>query len=181
MLTAAQTRLEEHFAALAGERAGYGHPVYALEHGLERGEVQAIRRELREDLSGFGYPKRKHWLLWIVVAAEVGYNYDGDEYWISFAAGMPEWSRFGDRQTIRQWFRVFASEFYGFSPRGRWADHFSIIAWPITHSILPRYLQFHFAQHLHDLRYDLARSDLYGDRAIGRIAQGALPGLFLTL
>ena len=176
MLTAAQTRLEEHFAALAGERAGYGYPVYALEHGLEREEVEAIRRELREDLSGFGYPKRKHWLLWIIVAAEVGYNYDGDEYWISFAAGMPEWSRVGSRETIRQWFRAFASNFYGYSPRGRWAEHFSIIAWPITHSILPRYLQSHFAQHLHDLRYDLARSDYIGIEQLGELLRERYQG-----
>jgi hypothetical protein len=140
MLAEAQTRLEEHFMGLAGERSGCGYPVYALEHGLEREEVEALRRGLQEDLSGFGYPQRKYWLLWIVVAAEVGYAYDGDEYWISFAAGMPEWSRFGSRETIRQWFRTFASDFAGFSPQGRWAEHFSIIAWPITHSILPLYL-----------------------------------------
>jgi len=176
MLAEAQTRLEEHFTGLAGERSGYGYPVYALEHGLEREEIEALRRELQEDLSGSGYPQRKYWLLWIVVAAEVGYAYDGDEYWISFAAGMPEWSRFGSRETIRQWFRAFASDFAGFSPQGRWAEHFSIIAWPITHSILPLYLQYHFAQHLYDLRYELARRDDIGIEQLGEFLRERYQG-----
>src|SRR5271166_930616 len=176
MLAEAQTRLEEHFMGLAGERSGYGYPVYALEHGLEREEVEVLRRGLQEDLSGFGYPQRKYWLLWIAVAAEVGYTYDGDEYWISFAAGMPGWSRFGSRETIRQWFRTFASDFAGFSPQGRWAEHFSIIAWPITHSILPVYLQYHFAQHLHDLRYELARRDDIGIEQLGEFLRERYQG-----
>jgi hypothetical protein len=176
MLAEAQKRLEEHFTGLASERSGYGYPVYALEHGLEREEVEALRRGLQEDLSGFGYPQRKYWLLWIIVAAEVGYAYDGDEYWISFAAHMPEWSRFGSRETIRQWFRTFASDFAGFSPQGRWAEHFSIIAWPITHSILPLYLQYHFAQHLHDLRYELARRDDIGIEQLGEFLRERYQG-----
>src|SRR5271166_3901758 len=40
---------------------------------------------------------------------------------------------------------------------GPWADHFSIIAWPITHAILPRYLQLQFAKALYDARLEFAR------------------------
>lgn len=175
-LAESQTRLEEHFAGLADKRSDYGYPVYALEHGLKQEEIDALRRKLQEDLSASGCLRRKYWLLWIVVAAEVGYTYDGDEYWISFAAGMPEWSRFGSRETIRQWYRTFASDFSGFAPQGRWAEHFSIIAWPITHSILPRYLQYHFAQHLHDLRYELARRGDFGMEQLGEFLRERYQG-----
>jgi len=89
---------------------------------------------------------------------------------------MPEWSRFGSRETIRQWFRTFASDFAGFSPQGRWAEHFSIIAWPITHSILPLYLQYHFAQHLYDLRYELARRDDIGIEQLGEFLRERYQG-----
>ena len=55
MLAETQTRLEEHFTGLARERSGYGYPVYALEHGLEREEIEALRRgTLRRILAGLG-------------------------------------------------------------------------------------------------------------------------------
>jgi hypothetical protein len=172
MLIEAQTRLEDQFAKLSRERAANKYPVYALEHGLEASDIDAIRQELGREQT----LRREHWLLWIVIAAEVGYSYDGDEYWISFAAEMPGWSQFGDRETIREWFRRFASDFSGFTPRGRWAEHFSIIAWPITHSILPRYLQSHFAQHLHDLRYELASSYDIGIEKLGELLKAGYHG-----
>lgn len=155
MLADAQARLEGHFATLAQQRAKYRYPVYALEHGLEPSDIRAIRLELASTRN----LKREHWLLWIAVAAEIGYVYDGDEFWISFAARIPNWGSFGSRDTIRDWFRTFAARFAGFAPGGRWARHFTIIAWPITHSILPRYLQPHFAAHLYALRYHVAQPD----------------------
>jgi hypothetical protein len=153
MLTQVQKRLEDHFAALSYKRAHYRYPVYGLEHGLEPSDIEAIRRELGR----IQRLQHEHWLLWIVIAAEVGYSYDGDEYWRSFAAAVPGWPSFGDRGTMRDWFKTFGSRFSGFTPSGRWAEHFSIIAWPIAHSILPRYLQSQFAEHLYEIRYDLAR------------------------
>ena len=152
MLAETQARLESHFTTLARVRRPVGYPVYALEHGLAASDIDALRQALgrTRDL------RQEHWLLWIVVATEAGYTYDGDEYWQSFTAGMPYWPTFGRRETIRDWFKSFGRRFSGFSPIGRWAEHFSIIAWPITHSILPRYLQAHFAEHLYDIRYDIA-------------------------
>jgi hypothetical protein len=82
----------------------------------------------------------------------------GLEYWDSFASAFPCWPLYGDRNQIRDWYRRFASEFRGLTPSGPWARHFPIIAWPITQAILPRYLQRHFADHLYQLRYALARS-----------------------
>ncbi|WP_156406478.1 hypothetical protein [Hydrogenophaga sp. Root209] len=169
MLASAQSSLERHFSALASARVGHDSPVYAFEHGLAVSELAAIRTRLEAQLREVRRPLHEYWLLWSIVAAEVGYSYDGDEYWQSFSQEVPSWRLYGDRNLMRDWFRVFANRFAGFSPRGRWADHFSIISWPITHSILPRYLQAHFAAHLHDMRYDLAQ---YGD--LGIVQLGSL-------
>ena len=79
---------------------------------------------------------------------------------IPLSSGIPGWRSFGSRDTIRDWFQRFAERYTGFEPSGRWAEHFSIIAWPITHSILPQYLQSHFARHLYDLRHELANASL---------------------
>ncbi len=167
MLAAAQERLEQHFAALKSERSAREYPVYAFEHGLQLTEVEAIRVELQRRLKEYRQPQQENWLLWTIVAAEIGYAYDGEEYWQSFRKEVPEWQSYGDRSLMRRWFRTFAARFSGFSPSGRWAEHFSIIAWPITHSILPGYLQAHFATHLHDIRYDLAQQGYLGIAQLG--------------
>jgi len=157
MLTEAQERLERHFSLLCSQRAALGYPVYALEHGMAAAEIDALREALTDELVRAQGLPRGHWLPWVVIAADVGYAYDGDEYWISFARAIPEWRQFGSRATIRSWFSTFSKTYSGFRPRGRWAAHFSIIAWPIAHAILPRDLQGQFARRLYDLRYDLAR------------------------
>jgi len=157
MLSDIQKRLNEHFLSLGRERAGSHYPVYALEHGLDISQIATIRSELARELVREGTLSPSHWLLWIVIAAEVGYEYDGDEYWNSFGERMPEWKEFGDREKIRDWYVLFHKKFQGFKPVGKFAKHFSIIAWPISHAILPRDLQGQFARHLYDLRYELAR------------------------
>ena len=47
---------------------------------------------------------------------------------------------------------MFEREYGGARPSGAWAEHFSIICWPITHAILPRDLQYQLARILYDLR-----------------------------
>ena len=54
-------------------------------------------------------------------------------------------------------------------PSGPWADWFSIIAWPITHAILPKYLQWQFAKTLYDLRYRLASLEALSPNAVGQL------------
>jgi hypothetical protein len=176
MLAQTHNQLEGHFRELSRERVSLGYPVYAFEHGLETEELNAIRKALCADLVRTGRVKRDYWLLWAVVAAEIGYTYDGDEYWHSFQTEIPQWVSLGSREAVRGWFTDFTRRFNGFQPTGKWASHFSIIAWPITHSILPRYLQSPFAHHLYDLRHDLAANEnanidqlgqLLGDRYYG--------------
>ncbi|HTP26654.1 MAG TPA: hypothetical protein VMK12_13500, partial [Anaeromyxobacteraceae bacterium] len=54
-------------------------------------------------------------------------------------------------------------------PSGHWAEQFSIIAWPITHAVLPRYLQWQFARALYEMRYQLAHLDTLSPVAIGQL------------
>jgi hypothetical protein len=143
-------RLAEHFSALARDRKDI--PIFALEHGLEPAEVLTLSDGLREHIC-VSRPSSKHALVWTVYAAEIGYGYAGDEYWQTFEADTPGWTENGDRHWIRDSFAAFQTKFAAAKPSGAWAEHFSIIAWPITHAILPRDLQQQLARILYDLRH----------------------------
>ena len=162
-----QKRLHEHFQAIAARRENSGFPVFALEHCLSQGELQQVSRLLKHRLK-----KRlqltRHWLLWAVYAAEIGYGYKGDEYWQSFEEQTPEWA-FHDRNKVKTWFRRFRRNYRGVLPTGHWAEHFTIIAWPITHAIVPRCLQWQFAKAMYDLRFRLASGSDCDPRTIGRL------------
>ncbi|MEF3696229.1 hypothetical protein [Desulfolutivibrio sp.] len=161
-----QGRLERHFESLARMRGDTDFPIFALEHGLSEAELEQLSRILRSCLTvrQLLFP---HWLLWVIYATERGYSYTGDEYWPSFEEQTPGWE-FYDRNRIKPWFRKFQTAYHGVIPSGPWAERFSIIAWPITHAILPRYLQHQFARALYDLRFSLASLVNLDPRAIGR-------------
>jgi hypothetical protein len=128
--------------------------VFALEHGLTADEVSSVALLLRGKLTTSGYRLSKHWLAWVVFATEQGYDYDGDEYWYTFKRRMPGWDH-AWRPSLRTWFAKFHTEYGGLRPVGRWANYFSIIAWPITHALLPKDLQGQLARTLYGLRYHL--------------------------
>lgn len=166
MLDALQVQLEAHFAALAGLRRPAGYPVYAIEHGQTKDVIQATREAASLEHRTHGL-RRQHWLAWVILAAEAGYGYDGDEYWPSLELTVGAWRAQADRQVLRAWFERFQREFAGPTPEGRWAQHFSIIAWPIAGALLPKYLQGHFARHLFHIRYGLSRLADSGADEIG--------------
>jgi hypothetical protein len=151
-----QKRLDTHFAHLARLRSASDLPIFALEHDLTSEQFQEISAQLRERLS-LGLRIESHWLLWVVYATELGYDYDGDEYWHSFEERTPRWKDRGNRNQLRDWFGRFRTTYHGVKPSGPWAEWFTIIAWPITHAILPKYLQWQFARTLYNLRYHLAQ------------------------
>src|SRR2546428_9575376 len=146
-------RLEAHFLEIRAQRdaSGRGKPIFALEHGLAESEIEELRRVVRQSLKERGLSNR-WWLPWVVYAAEIGYRYTGDEYWQTFEATTPDWLVRGDRYYIRRRFQEFTKLFGGAQPAGPWADHFSIICWPITHSVLPTDLQVQLARLLYDYR-----------------------------
>ena len=161
-----QERLERHFEALARIRADSRLNLFALEHGLNNDEIEEISSLLRSRLEN-RIPLSSHWLLWVIYSSEHGYTYTGDEYWTSFEKQIPQWES-EDRYNLRHCFRKFQKAYNSVVPSGRWADHFTIISWPITHAILPLYLQRQFARTLYDLRYLLAGLETLKPTAIGR-------------
>lgn len=162
-----QERLEDHFGQLAGQRGSGGPGVFALEHGLDELETARLGGLLRESLSR-SRASRDYWLAWVVYSAERGYDYLGDEYWPSFESWTPGWDT-DDRYKLKRWFVEFHRRFRGVRPAGRWAEWFTIISWPITHAVLPRYLQRHFARALYDARHALFATDSSEPTDIGRL------------
>ena len=147
------TRLAQHFSQLREVRhATWGdRPIFALEHGLESAEVQAVATAVRGHIA-HAAPSIDHALAWIVYAAEIGYGFSGDEYWQTFEEQTPGWTLLGDRYWIRDCYQMFERQYGGARPSGAWAEHFSIICWPITHAILPCDLQHQLARILYELR-----------------------------
>jgi hypothetical protein len=113
-------------------------------------------------------PARLHWLLWVVYSTEFGYLYEGGEYWHPIDEVSIHWDTYQRRQ-LRDWFRKFQQTYSGVVPSGAWAVQFSIMAWPVTHSILPKDLQGQFAKALYDLRYRLAPLDALGAARVGQL------------
>ena len=89
-----QARLSLHFATLRDSRRARGttEPLFGLEHGLSRTEVQDLERAVRTHIA-YRPPSRDHWLAWVVYSAELGYRYSGDEYWQTFDPTVIEGGR----------------------------------------------------------------------------------------
>jgi len=176
-LNVLQQHLETNFTMLRAERdkrAGRGFPIFALEHGLADIELQLLTTAVR------GAIRRRHLpvatpLPFVVYAAELGYQYAGEEYWQTFSARTPGWSELEDRHFIRDSFLGFADRFRGARPAGPWAEQFSIICWPITHAVLPTDLQQQLVQLIFEYRTALtsgllAAPDVLGIRLAARTA-----------
>src|ERR1700730_17198827 len=95
-----QARLEKHFQELAASHAVTGIPLFALEHDLNKAEIEEIKSLLHDRLKR-REPLSKHWLVWVVYATELGYGYDGEEYWQSFEDATPHWRENVDRRALR--------------------------------------------------------------------------------
>ena len=161
-----QDRVERHFQVLSEKRAETGLGVFAIEHGLMDDEIEEISEGLRSELKR-GDRLSRHGLLWVIYSTEHGYQYKGDEYWPSFEAQTPWWDA-GHRDRLSQWFRKFLRAYNGVVPSGRWANHFRIISRPITHAILPKYLQLQFARELYHQRGSLSVLTSLDPGVVGR-------------
>lgn len=150
-------RLEKHFDQLRKERSAISidHSIYALEHGLGKEELKLLSKSIREQILR-APPSKAHQLAWIVYATEIGYDYAGDEYWQTFERETPGWTENEYRYWLKRCFLWFHEHYGGAKPTGRWAEHFSIICWPITHAILPKDLQRQLAQILFELRHSFS-------------------------
>ena len=149
-----QQRLAHHFMVLRNvkNQIAEDFPIFALEHGLDSQEIHALETALRVHIAEHP-PSEDHALVWIVYSSELGYRYAGDEYWQTFEQETPGWRDHESRYWLRACFRSFQNEFGGAKPTGPWANHFSIICWPITHAVLPKDLQRQLARILYELRH----------------------------
>ena len=168
-----QARLHEHFLALAEARAESQLPVFALEHGLSEGEFTLLQGAVRW-LVERGSTFRQTPLPLVVYAADVGYRYDGGEFWPIFADETPGWIDKPDtRARIKRYFLAFADDYSGAKPTGAWARKFSIICWPVIHAVLPKVFQRQFAEILYDNRYRLTSSVIEDSERLGRLIEAA--------
>lgn len=168
-LTAIEPLLAAHFQKLAAARQADGlkTPVFALEHGLSAEE----RRELASAIRIWVLkrpPSSAHRLAWTVYATEIGYDFTGAEYWQTFESLTPGWAQFGERDWIRECFRQFQKTYCGIQPQGAWAEHFSIICWPITNAILPQDLQRDLARILFEMRHQFTAEFFTEPALLGR-------------
>src|SRR5258708_22388362 len=134
-----QARLEKHFTQLAASHAVTGVPLFALEHDLDKAQLDEVASRLRERLAA-SHQLSSHWLLWVIYATELGYGYDGEEYWQSFEEETPHWRENVDRPFLRRWFQKFQTTYKGYLPHRDLATAVPIICRALTHAILPQYL-----------------------------------------
>lgn len=150
-----QGRLAVHFRDLHNRRVALpgNRPIFGLEHELTEPEFQSLENEIVNHICK-SPPANEHSLVWVVYASEIGYRFSGDEYWQTFAQRTQGWNRFGSRDWLRTCFLSFHQKYGGAYPSGRWAEHFTIICWPITNAILPQDLQRELAQVLYEIRHE---------------------------
>ncbi len=169
-------RLHDHFRTLHEHRQALqpAAPVFALEHDLSSSDFElllaAVREAVRQRLDT---RFRTWWLPFVVHAAEIGYRYVGDEYWPLFGQetpgweSSPGWNVTTNRQRIKEWFKRFAADYGGAEPKGGFATNFNIIAWPITHAVIPADLQKQLAQLLFESRAVMTAELLSDPNALG--------------
>lgn len=158
-----QEKIYDHFNLLDDFRSETNNknPIFALEHGLNTSELDYLKADIRAYIAT-REPSNRHWLPWVVYATEIGYVYEGQEYWPTFESQTIGWTRSGykNRTWMRKCFIRFRDEFHGLEPSGPWAGKFPNICWPIRHAILPHYLQHQLTQALFDMRLSF-RSKLF--------------------
>lgn len=162
-------RLHTHFQELRQERVAEGGLVFVLEHGLNSTEIEQLEADIRAYIEKHS-PTDKHWIPWIVYAAELGYKYVGYEYWQTFEARTTGWRERGvERDWIRDKFREFERHYGGAVPSGLWAQHFNIICHPITHAILPKDFQSQLAEVLYTIRHLFTIQNLQSSELLGEL------------
>jgi len=157
--------LATHFADLRDSRHRLAptSPVYALEHGLTDDRLRHLKLVVRIVIvEKIRRLVRDSWLPFVVYATEVGYNYDGTKYWPLLEAETPGWQVPDDPERLRGFFEKFTTAYGGARPEGAFAERCNIIAWPIMHAVLPRYLQRQLARLLYEFRTGLT-TDLLND------------------
>lgn len=143
-LVEAQEYLAKRFSALRDDRTG---PVFFIEHGLSEAESSDLREmtsQRAKQRSLLHHSWRATPLPLVVTATEVGYAYrgTGTDFWPNLEGALQTTITFEARHYVRDLFEATSSEFRGTKPPSTaWTNAFRLIAWPITHALVP--LEFH--------------------------------------
>ena len=158
----AQQFLAECFARLRDSRAG---PVFFIEHGLSEVDTEDLRQAVRR--AARHYPLQSDWwrtnpLPLVVTATEIGYRYrgTGTDFWPKLESALGIRISPESRQEVRDLFKKCSSKYRGARPPVTpWTRYFCLIAWPVTHALVP--LEFHrqLSATLANLRSDVEALD----------------------
>ena len=178
-----ERRLSERFADLRDSRDG---PVFFIEHGLQVRELEQLRTAVRETARQHA-PESRWWcacpLPLIVSAVEVGYRYrgTGTDFWPMLESELGIDISVDSRRNIRDLFETCSSKFRGTRPSATpWAAVFHLIAWPISHALVPREFHRQLATILSNIRADVSMLDDPSLHRAVRIAAGQLSARFAT-
>jgi hypothetical protein len=157
-----ENQLASRFAELRDSRTG---PVFFIEHGLAGCEIDDLIAEVRaaattHAFDSWWWEARK--LPLIVAATEIGYRYrgSGTDFWPVLEEELDLDISATARQKVKDLFASAANRFRGAKPPSTpWAEAFHLIAWPITHALVP--IEFHrpLALTLANLQLDAAGVD----------------------
>jgi hypothetical protein len=146
-------KLFDFFQRLRASRDG--RPVFALEYlgtGISREDVfVATRAAIQQTPITQTVWWGSRFLPLLVAATEVGYKYrgNGTTYWPELASSLGVEFTNDARRCVRDLFMYSANKLGFAEPKpSPWVDQFSYISWPISHAILPEYMQERFAQAL---------------------------------
>ena len=141
-----QQRLINNFNSIRENRDTKEHPIFAIEHKLEKDDLNRYFNFLFENCNQNNMDE--FWILWVIFATERGYNFDGKDYWGNFEDEIKKYSKnknisFSNnlnRQKIGRYFKEFQKKFKGSVKEIKSKDlpsNRSIIYFPILHSIIP--------------------------------------------
>ena len=176
--------LDERYRALRESRSG---PVFFIEHGLSEGEIADVFTDVGRHLPVHpleGMWWQAHCLPLLIAATEVGYRYrgTGTDFWPVLESEFGVEFSAASRRSIRDLFESASLTYGGVQPPvTHWAKAFRLIAWPITHALVP--CEFHrpLALTIANLRVNVGQvSDDDLHRAI-RIASSSTSARFATL
>lgn len=152
-------------------------PVFFIEHGLSEADTDQLRDAVTK--AAERNPIQTSWwqvnpLPLVVAAAEVGYRYRGagTDFWPKFESTLGFHIGPQARQHIRDLFEKASNTYRGAKPPVTpWTQAFRLIAWPVTHALVP--LEFHrqLSAALANLRSSVRQLD---DETLHREIRGAV-------
>lgn len=139
------THLRQHFKTLSDEREPA--PVFLVEHELTHDGLSDMTSCLTQTLQAALFRRDSFWnscyLPLLVLAAEVGYAYEGlgSEFWPALEQRVSTSFDEGARDALEWYFRQQEASTRVRPVESRRSERFHRIAWPVAHAILPRRLR----------------------------------------